>query len=131
MTPPTTSETSAAPETSASDAVAGALLHGVLHDGVERRQDTRIPSSLEIVVQPLDEQMEELGEPFFAITRDISQGGLAYLSSTFAEFENAVVSLRKGLSPGILCRICNCSVIHTIGIEKVCLTNVQFLAVHQ
>ena len=101
------------------------------YGGRERRASRRIPRSLEITVQPLDDQMIEYGEPFFAITRDISQGGLAYLSSRQADFEKAVVAINDGIAPGIVCRICNSSVIHTSGMEKFCLTNVEFLFVHQ
>lgn len=101
------------------------------YSGMERRARRRTPRSLEISVQPLDDQMVESGEPFFAITRDISQGGLSYLSSHAMDFERAVVALNDSIAPGIVCRICNSSVIHSSGIEKFCLTNVEFLYVHR
>lgn len=101
------------------------------YKGPERRSRSRIPRSLEISVQPLDDQMIESGDPFFAITRDISQGGLAYLSSHAATFSRAIVSLNDGIAPGIVCRICNSSVIHSGGTENICLTNVEFLFVHR
>ena len=93
----------------------------------QKTASRRIPRTLEIWVQPLNEQLEESGSPFFAITRDISQGGLAYLSSRSADFEKAVVSINDGIAPGIVCRICNSSVIHSSGVEEFCLTNVEFL----
>lgn len=99
--------------------------------GPERRASRRIPRTLEISVQPLDEQLEEAGRPFFAITRDISQGGLSFLSSQRATFKKAVVSINDGIAPGIVCRICNSSVIHSSGSDDVCLTNVEFLFVHK
>jgi len=101
------------------------------YQGCERRVNRRIPRSLEISVQPLSDQMVEFGKPFFAITRDISQGGLAYLSSRQANFEKAIISLNDGIAPGIVCRICNSSVIHCSGMEEVCLTNVEFMYVHK
>ena len=101
------------------------------YDGPERRASRRIPRTLEISVQPLDDQMVETGSPFFAITRDISQGGLAYLSSRRADFEKAVVSLNEGIAPGIVCRICNNSVIHSSGLEEFSLTNVEFLFLYK
>ena len=99
--------------------------------GPDRRVAPRIPRTLEISVQPLDVQLVEVGTPFFAITRDISQGGLAYLSSRKADFEKAVVALNEGIGPGIVCRICNTSIIHRSGRDEVWLTNVQFLHLHQ
>lgn len=104
---------------------------GTTYEGPERRSSPRIPKSLEISVQPLDEKLAECGQPFFAITRDISQGGLAYLSSRKAGCEKAVISLNNGIAPGIVCRICNDSVLHCTGMESVWLTNVEFLHVHR
>ncbi|MCA9138231.1 MAG: PilZ domain-containing protein [Planctomycetales bacterium] len=108
------------------------LLHSAdSYDGPERRASRRIPRTLEISVQPLDDKMIESGAPFFAITRDISQGGLAYLSSRRADFDKAVISVNQGIAPGIVCRICNSSVIHSCGLEEFCLTNVQFLHLYK
>ena len=101
------------------------------YEGPERRASRRVPRTLEITVQPLNDQMAASGEPFFAITRDISQGGLAYLSSRKADFDKAVIAINDGIAPGIVCRICNTSVIHTVGLEEVCLTNVEFLYLYK
>ncbi|MEM0927586.1 MAG: hypothetical protein AAGJ83_16185 [Planctomycetota bacterium] len=96
--------------------------------GPERRRKRRLPRSLEIRVQPLDDQLNERGDSFFAITRDISQGGLAYLSSSKADFERAIISLNEGLAPRVVCRIRGNSMIHTSGLrQQVWLTNVEFL----
>ncbi|MEO1615185.1 MAG: hypothetical protein AAFV88_05005 [Planctomycetota bacterium] len=96
--------------------------------GLERRRKRRLPRTLEINVQPLDDQLNERGDAFFAITRDISQGGLAYLSSQKADFERAIISLNEGLAPRVVCRIRNNSMVHTNGLrEQVWLTNVEFL----
>jgi hypothetical protein len=99
--------------------------------GVERRASPRVPKTLEISVQPLDDQMREAGPPFFAITRDISQGGLAFLSGRQLDCEKAVIALQDGIAPGVVCRICNQSVLHGTGIEEVWLANVQFLYVYR
>lgn len=101
------------------------------YTGPERRASRRIPRTLEISVQPMDLQMKESGRPFFAITRDISQGGLAFLSSQKSDFEKAVVSLNDGVAPGIVCRICHSSLVHSSGSEEVWLTNVEYLHLHR
>ncbi|MEM6474190.1 MAG: hypothetical protein AAF802_31925 [Planctomycetota bacterium] len=96
--------------------------------GAERRRKRRLPRTLEIRVQPLDDQLNERGDSFFAITRDISQGGLAYLSSRKADFERAIISLNEGLAPRVVCRIRGNSMVHTSGMrQQVWLTNVEFL----
>lgn len=101
------------------------------YHGPERRASRRVPRTLEISVQPLNDKLAEIGQPFFAITRDISQGGLAYLSSRRADFDKAVVAINDGIAPGIVCRICNSAVIHSSGMEEFCLTNVEFLHVYK
>ncbi|QDV88241.1 PilZ domain-containing protein [Planctomycetes bacterium TBK1r] len=101
------------------------------YTGPERRASRRIPRTLEISVQPMDLQMKETGRSFFAITRDISQGGLAFLSSQKSDFEKAVVSLNDGVAPGIVCRICHSSLVHSSGPEEVWLTNVEYLHLHR
>ena len=80
-------------------------------------------------MQPLDDQLAAKGESFFAITRDISNGGLAYLSSNEVDFEKAVITIKDGAGSGILCRICNHSTVHHGDNVQVGLTNVQFLSV--
>jgi hypothetical protein len=116
--------------TSADELRASPLVRaGTGYHGPERRSNPRIPKSLEISVQPLDEKLVERGQPFFAITRDISQGGLAYLSSREAGCERALIKLNDGIGPAIVCRICNDSLLHCAGLDKVWLTNVQFLHV--
>lgn len=101
--------------------------HG--YAGLERREANRVPRTLEIFVQPLDNQMAPKGDAFFAVTRDISNGGLAYLSSHEVDFEKAVITIKDGAGSGILCRICNHSTVHQCENAQVGLTNVQFLSV--
>ena len=101
------------------------------YDGAERRKQVRVPKTLEINVQPLDSQLDRVGEPFFAITRDISQGGLSFLCSRKPDSAKAVISLVNGAGPGIVCRICNHSVIDTTSGDNVILTNVQFMHLYR
>jgi hypothetical protein len=45
----------------------------------ERRVEKRKPVVLEVIAVPLDEQRQPIGEPFLALTRNISSGGIAIL----------------------------------------------------
>ncbi|QDV47149.1 hypothetical protein Enr13x_70580 [Stieleria neptunia] len=133
-------ETSATPHVAqpvdVGETISGEEIHGLIpsasgYVGPERRASRRVPRTLEISVQPMDLQMKESGRSFFAITRDISQGGLAFLSSQKSDFEKAVVSLNEGIAPGIVCRICHSSMIHSSGPEEVWLTNVEYLHLYR
>jgi c-di-GMP-binding flagellar brake protein YcgR len=95
--------------------------------GVERRRDRRIPKSVGIMVQPLSLHQEHLGNEFFAITRDVSNGGLAFLSPFRAEYEMAVLSLEEDPSRMVISRVCNCNLIFANELEEVYLTGVEFL----
>jgi hypothetical protein len=46
------------------------------HEGDERRQTLRYPVTMPIRAVPLDDEGISAGEPFLAVTRDISVGGL-------------------------------------------------------
>ncbi|QDT11813.1 hypothetical protein [Planctomycetes bacterium K23_9] len=95
--------------------------------GAERRRDRRVPKSVGIVVQPLSPLQSELGREFFAITRDVSRGGLAFLSPRKADYEMAVLSLEDDMTRLVVSRICNCNLIHANELEEVYLTSVEFL----
>jgi hypothetical protein len=45
----------------------------------ERRTEKRKPVVLDVIAVPLDAQFRQTGEPFLALTRNISQGGIAIL----------------------------------------------------
>ena len=45
----------------------------------ERRTEKRRPVVLDIIAVPLDEDRNPCGEPFLALSRDISRGGIALL----------------------------------------------------
>ncbi|MEL6106588.1 MAG: hypothetical protein AAFU85_11140, partial [Planctomycetota bacterium] len=65
---------------------------------------------------------------FFAITRDISHGGLAYLSPRKAGFELAVIHMEdEGWSGEVVCRVCHSMLVHTSELEEVYLTNLEYL----
>ena len=93
----------------------------------ERRKHRRIPRSLGILVQPLNERHDEIDDAFFAITRDVSPGGLAFLSPHFTDFDVAVISLEEDISRSVVARICGCNLIHASEVEQVYLTGVEFL----
>ncbi|MGB7344090.1 MAG: hypothetical protein WBD20_07745 [Pirellulaceae bacterium] len=95
--------------------------------GPERRRDRRIPKSVGILVQPLGLDQLSLGDEFFAITRDVSRGGLAFLSPQKANFEMAILALKDEPSRLVISRVCNCSLIHANELEQVYLTSVEFL----
>jgi c-di-GMP-binding flagellar brake protein YcgR len=95
--------------------------------GVERRRDRRVPKSVGILVQPLSQDQVSQGDEFFAITRDISKGGLAFLSPRQATFDMAVLSLEEEPSRMVISRICNSSLIFANELEEVYLTSVEFL----
>src|SRR6266705_3263207 len=44
--------------------------------GPERRMHLRYPITLPVKVTPLTDELEPCGEPFIAVTRDVSVGGL-------------------------------------------------------
>ena len=46
-----------------------------------RRAHKRIPRSISLTVQPLDMDFQPDGEPFWALSRDISLRGLAFVNS--------------------------------------------------
>ena len=94
----------------------------------EQRRHRRVPRSVGIVIQPLDDSLQESAASFFAITRDVSHGGLAYLSSRYADFELAVVHMEdEGWEGEVVCRVCNSALVHANELEKVYLTNLEYL----
>ena len=93
----------------------------------ERRRSKRVPQSIGILVQPLDQYLAELSEPFFAITRDPSQGGLSFLSPQHSSFGFALISPADQGQGEVVCRICNSAIVHETQNEHVYLTNVEYL----
>ena len=95
--------------------------------GKDRRRHKRIPRSIGITVQPLDVEHMECAHSFFAITRDISVGGLAYMSPNVTESELVMLTLESDPSRGVVSRVCGSSLIHANEYERVFLTSVEFL----
>ena len=97
------------------------------YDGPERRKHKRMPMTVGIKVQPLDPRQPSIEAPFSAVTRDISRGGLAYISSRKADFEIVSISLADSPNRMVICRVCACNLIQGTGTENVYLTSVEFL----
>lgn len=108
-----------------------------LYRGTERRGASRYEISLGIKIQPLDRELLNAGSEFCGITREISQGGLSFLSSYPGNFRMAILSLQNSDSitdnlerhdlTSLVCRVCSTSLLHSNSVEKVYLTNVEFM----
>ena len=96
------------------------------YQGKNRRKHRRTPASVGIVVQALNAGGETT-DSFFAITRDISLGGLGFLSSRPAEFDMALVTTQADPTRGVVVRICSCNLIQKTDQESVYLTSAEFL----
>ena len=104
------------------------LFSSTIHyDGNERRRHKRVPRCLGIVVQPLNDQQSELSEPFFAITRDISRGGLSFVSSQKCTFELASISIENDPTKDVICAVRASNLIVASEVEDVYLTCVEFI----
>lgn len=115
-------------EVSANDRPTESLYQSLVKfKGKEKRRHPRIPRSVGIIVQPLDIHMAATDQPFLAITRDVSEGGLSYVSDTPATFDMAVITLNDDRSREIICRICGTGLIFANEFDEVFLTNVEFL----
>lgn len=64
-------------------------------NGKERRQDVRVTVCLPVTVQPLDTDFEPVGEPFKAITRNLSGGGIGLLNDEPIDTDYVLVTLRN------------------------------------
>ena len=95
--------------------------------GKERRRHKRIPKSIGILIEPLDEDQLTTDRAFFAITRDISKGGLGFLSSEYADYEMVLISREDDPTRAVVCRVCDCCLVHKNEFEEVYLTCVEFL----
>lgn len=113
-----------------------------LYRGKDRRRGGRYEISLGIRIQPLDGDLVNSGDEFCGITREISRGGMSFVSSYPGNFKFATVSLQNGGfqrgdfqngepqesdSATIVCRVCSTTLIHSNSMEKVFLTNLEFM----
>ena len=97
------------------------------YQGPERRKHKRTPRTFGIIVEPLDLDDETTDRSIFAITRDISEGGLSFFSPFEADYEMALISLEEATSRGVVSRVCSSTLIHESQLESVYLTCVEFL----
>lgn len=54
-----------------------AIRNSKYYDGPDSRAEPRYPVQLRVAAVPVDENLERIGEPFMAVSRDISGGGIA------------------------------------------------------
>lgn len=64
--------------------------------GAERRMEERYLMLVPVLAQPLDAEFRPMGEPFLAVTRDISRGGIGLVHSH--PIRSPMVSLRMSLA---------------------------------
>ena len=101
--------------------------------GKDRRRHKRVPRSVGITVELLDSDQllesdpHETKQSFFAITRDIGLGGLAFLSPVKVTADLVMLAVDEDPFRGVVSRVCGCCLIHQNEIEKVYLTSVEFL----
>lgn len=62
------------------------------YTGLERRSDKRCLMAMPVVVQPLDEETEAVGDPFTAMTRDISPKAIGLVHT--APIEHKLLAIR-------------------------------------
>ncbi len=93
----------------------------------DKRLHKRVPRSIGILVQPMDAEEQANSEEFFAITRDISQAGLSFLSSFESRFEFESIMIADQPGREVICRTCYSSIIVKNQNEDVYLTGVEFL----
>lgn len=95
--------------------------------GPERREHRRVPVTVPITVQPLDARQREAAPPFNAITRDVSTGGLCYISSHRANYEMVAIWRENDPSRLVVCRVCKSNLIQSTDPELAYLVSVEFL----
>lgn len=103
-----------------------------LYRATDRRRGGRYEISLGIRIQPLDGDLVETGDDFCGITREISRRGMSFVSTFPGNFKMATISLQNSDlensdSASIVCRVCSTTLIHSNTLEKVYLTNLEFM----
>jgi hypothetical protein len=73
---------------------------GHYYDGPDRRAENRHVIALQVRVMPLDEELEQIGEPFIAMTKDISRKGISFIhfDSVTAPFLAVELTIPSGSS---------------------------------
>ncbi len=95
--------------------------------GPERREHKRACRSVGITVQPLDARQKETAPPFSASTRDVSCGGLSYISSHRANYEMVAIWREHDPSKLVVCRVCKSNFIEGTEPDQSYLISVEFL----
>jgi len=96
------------------------------HTGPERRKEQRHPRTINITVRPLDRHDNPLSQ-FAAVTRDVSRGGLSFVSFKQTNSESVAISLEDDDSRMAFCRVCRCQEFRGEDGEQAYLTSVEFL----
>ena len=99
--------------------VAGAEFEG------NRRSSERIPRSLVLVVQPLNNEFQPVGSPFKAVTRDVSEKGLGFLHETPFPTKYVRIGATAQSAAQSVARVCYNKTY--FGEEPVYLVGVEFL----
>ncbi len=91
---------------------------------VEKRREERVATSLSLMIQPLDFDFRPDGEPFWALSRDISSRGLGFVNPEPIQHRYVRLELiEHGAST--IARVCHST---SIGLEyPLYLVGVQFL----
>ena len=97
------------------------------HTGPERRKEQRHPRTINIMVQPMDAREIHTAPHFAAVTRDISRGGLSFISFQRTNSDTVAISLQDDDSRKAICCVCSCREILGDEGEKAFLTGVEFL----
>jgi len=90
----------------------------------KRRKSRREPRSISLRIQPLDLDFCPDGEPFWAVSRDISSGGLGFVNSEPLQHEFVRIGLFDQAAT-MIARVCHST---SIGVKyPLFLVGVQFL----
>jgi hypothetical protein len=88
------------------------------YHGEEKRSKPRIQVTVPLIVLPLNEATEPIGEPFRALSRDISTDGIGFLHTRRIEARLAAIEIENPQAASdskmqVLVEICRCHPIHS------------------
>ena len=72
----------------------------------DRREETRICRSLSLVIQPLNENFHPVGDPFWALSRDINQQGLGFVNPDPVDHDFVRISICS-YQATVVARVCH------------------------
>jgi hypothetical protein len=109
------------------EAIAAFIRHLGLRNyrGEEKRSKPRRQVTAPLIVQPLNEKSQPLGEPFRALTRDISTEGIGFLHTRKVDAPLAALEIENPQAPDqskmqILVEVRRCNAIHATLFEIGC-----------